>query len=636
MLIIGQATPALPARFIAPVRRFLFCLPILILSFILYPSSFTFADTTFVSGAVSGEWTRDGNPYIVEDSTWVPEGEWLTLTAGVEAFFNEGQGLFVFGTMNAEGAEEDSVRFNSLNDSTAWLGITLSRSNEGHEFNYCVYTGATNGITLRDHILLYIGHSVIVSEAKAVGGIRRGNGGDGSDITIEHSVLLGNPAIINLINTRLSFSNSLIYKNIVTPSCAIAASGSVFYDDIRATYSNYSDCRFLFSGDTTDYKSVDLGGTMYNCYSEVTISLRAVPSRITRLESIRAVSGSADLTMDSSVVGHFVGGADVPNQGVTLRNSLINNGMTIRSLSKINIFKCVVFGNTRLACDGTIDIDSSEFRGVYLDGENNEHLQFVHYLEPDVSMVNLSRSLVTMPIQVIAGDSLQFSNNTFCFYKPFLNSAIAIESIAHYRSMIMRNNIIFAAHDSLTLFLVAWAGHVLPVLQYNLIYGFMDYFEYEPYAFEIDSTNLDFDPQFVSVDSSDFHLLADSPCIDSGDSNSPRDPDGTRADIGALAFFQRNWIDPHPQLPPPSFQAFAYPNPFNNITTIRYSLPQASYVKLKVYDLTGREIATLATGNRLGGVHQVEWNAMNFSSGLYLVRLNSDTKTITQKVSLVK
>ena len=50
--------------------------------------------------------------------------------------------------------------------------------------------------------------------------------------------------------------------------------------------------------------------------------------------------------------------------------------------------------------------------------------------------------------------------------------------------------------------------------------------------------NLDEDPQFVDLSSADYHLLSDSPCIDSGDPESALDPDGTIADIGALYFHQ--------------------------------------------------------------------------------------------------
>ncbi|MCL5028038.1 MAG: T9SS type A sorting domain-containing protein [Bacteroidetes bacterium] len=64
-----------------------------------------------------------------------------------------------------------------------------------------------------------------------------------------------------------------------------------------------------------------------------------------------------------------------------------------------------------------------------------------------------------------------------------------------------------------------------------------------------------------------------------------------------------------------------YPNPFNPSTTIKYSLPKASYVTLKVYDLLGNEINTLVKGEKSAGVYSVAFDGHNLSSGTYFYRL---------------
>ena len=79
-----------------------------------------------------------------------------------------------------------------------------------------------------------------------------------------------------------------------------------------------------------------------------------------------------------------------------------------------------------------------------------------------------------------------------------------------------------------------------------------------------------------------------------------------------------------------------YPNPFNSTTTITYSLPTASIVELKLFNLTGREVAVLVNDLKTAGVHTANLKANNLPSGLYFVQLNSETKTMTQKVMLVK
>jgi len=79
-----------------------------------------------------------------------------------------------------------------------------------------------------------------------------------------------------------------------------------------------------------------------------------------------------------------------------------------------------------------------------------------------------------------------------------------------------------------------------------------------------------------------------------------------------------------------------YPNPFNPTTTIAFSVPEAGRVKIDVFDLTGRLVATVVDGVYLPGSHTVTFDARNLSSGVYLYRLQSGTQVITQKMTLVK
>jgi hypothetical protein len=79
-----------------------------------------------------------------------------------------------------------------------------------------------------------------------------------------------------------------------------------------------------------------------------------------------------------------------------------------------------------------------------------------------------------------------------------------------------------------------------------------------------------------------------------------------------------------------------YPNPFNPTTTINYTLDRANHVKLAVYDLSGREVATLVDGYRNSGVHGVNFDASSLASGLYIYRLTSGTNIASGKMVLMK
>ncbi|HTP13293.1 MAG TPA: T9SS type A sorting domain-containing protein [Bacteroidota bacterium] len=79
-----------------------------------------------------------------------------------------------------------------------------------------------------------------------------------------------------------------------------------------------------------------------------------------------------------------------------------------------------------------------------------------------------------------------------------------------------------------------------------------------------------------------------------------------------------------------------YPNPFNPTTTISYQLAAVSTVTLKVYDLPGRELATLVDGEMSAGTHEVAFDATKFASGVYFYRIQAGTFTATKKLILVK
>jgi hypothetical protein len=80
----------------------------------------------------------------------------------------------------------------------------------------------------------------------------------------------------------------------------------------------------------------------------------------------------------------------------------------------------------------------------------------------------------------------------------------------------------------------------------------------------------------------------------------------------------------------------AYPNPFNPVTTISFSLPTESEILIQVYNLQGRVIETLTKGNMNSGYHAVRWNADAHSSGLYFVKMVAGDYHQTQKLMLVK
>jgi hypothetical protein len=99
------------------------------------------------------------------------------------------------------------------------------------------------------------------------------------------------------------------------------------------------------------------------------------------------------------------------------------------------------------------------------------------------------------------------------------------------------------------------------------------------------------------------------------------------------------------QLPKESQLFQNYPNPFNPSTTIEYQIPpspfsekgeKGGFVSLKVFDILGREVATLVNEKKPEGSYTVQWNAIGMSSGIYFYQLKTRSFTETKKLILIK
>jgi hypothetical protein len=168
--------------------------------------------------------------------------------------------------------------------------------------------------------------------------------------------------------------------------------------------------------------------------------------------------------------------------------------------------------------------------------------------------------------------------------------------------------------------------------------------------------NINLNPQFIG---NSFYLNSSSPCKDAGDPgnayNDPQDPQHTgyalfpalgtiRNDMGAFG-------GPHCSIlgtplisikninsPVVSdYHLFQnYPNPFNPATKIVFQIPKSDFVMLDVYDISGRLVQTLFTGNLKQGKYEIEFDGSTYSSGVYVYKLFTTNFTQSEKMILVK
>lgn len=176
--------------------------------------------------------------------------------------------------------------------------------------------------------------------------------------------------------------------------------------------------------------------------------------------------------------------------------------------------------------------------------------------------------------------------------------------------------------------------------------------------------NIDADPLFSSGPLSEYHLAANSPCIDAGNPDpqydDPQDPvnpgwalwpaqGSVRNDLGAYGGPGAVWPvlavkeHPVPATVPITFKLRQnYPNPFNAATVIGFELPVAGIVKLDVFDIRGRNVGMSGSGTNPtrdhfpAGYHEITFDGSGLASGIYLYRLEAMYFSGTGKMVLLK
>ncbi|MCB2210692.1 T9SS type A sorting domain-containing protein [bacterium] len=140
-------------------------------------------------------------------------------------------------------------------------------------------------------------------------------------------------------------------------------------------------------------------------------------------------------------------------------------------------------------------------------------------------------------------------------------------------------------------------------------------------------------PSFQMTDQ--FYVLKEGPTSDAEFDFNPEDWTATGADRFAELAADAN--GELVSLPTEFAIGSAYPNPFNPSTTVAVALPEASDLKVQVYNVTGQLVTELANGRYTAGEHKLTFDAHNLASGLYFVRATVPGKlNATQKVMLVR
>jgi len=570
---------------------------------------------TEIEGEVSGEWTAEDSPYIVIDSTWIPEDEELTLLRGVEVQFTEDQGLYIFGTLEASGTEDDSVRIRVAEDVEHWRGLRFYGRNRT-EWNYASIICPDSAFMLDPNSSLTM-NNCLVDADRAITGNTGNDGVEGCSLTFSESVIrsksyhyaVGGTLTAN--HTLFDFGGDEIddpgihtwWTSFRLTSCEVigvlgAQDGIVYADS----------CRFLR---TPLGKSTGVGiglGRMTESYVEGGASAGRMYSQTVVTFRNNTLLGSLSLSGTVNVSGCNVGRWLRVSEGesITVRNSTINESLLIRSSNSVTIDSCFFVG------------DDPQNHYISCHGSDQYHL-----LSITRSVIRLDRVNIDYRVHTL------FDHNTFVFDSAERGAFIGIG-----QELEMTNNILIANEPGGSIF----GGHESKSIDYNCVWGF-DYAatgRYEPIPVDvIDSSNVIANPLIVWDDIIPY-ISFNSPCIDAGDPDSPPDPDSSRSDIGAIVFDHRHNLNDIVNLPGGYKLHDPYPNPFNSKCIIAYDLPVNSAVSMVLYDMSGRSVMVFPTENQGAGYHSFTIGTSDFTSGVYFLKFSANDFQKYSRIVLIR
>jgi hypothetical protein len=564
---------------------------VMVLGLICGMAGMSWADTTWVApGNVSGEWTRDGSPYVVQGNIGVPPDGSLMIGPGVRVYFDGPYWLGIDdGTVfHATGEVGDSIFFttDAARNPDQWRGIFAQHAADTLRFEFCVIENSGAEDSLPD-ATLYFRQSDVLIESSTIRGNRGAFEGamrlEDDQFVIRRCVFEHNYSAANGGAGVPVGSSGVIEDCVFRANSATGAGGALNLWSDHDYGITLRRCAF------ENNHAGGMGGAIWNENSDVTY------------ESCGFIGNEA----------RQAGAIEFDGRSARLENCWFernradgDGGALYFSWSTVNLRHCVFVANS-----------ANDAGAVYGNGVGN-------VADTIANCTFVSNRAPTHGAHVFANQQRQaILNCVFAFGGPA--DAVADPPISGWR---IRHNTFFgnAGGDFYNL-IPDTSGSLGVVMQINANGDSCDAFY-----------NLYLDPLFVDTSAGDFHLQAESPLIDAGAPDSPRDPDSTIADIGAFYFAHSN-VTREPGGASEDFRlAQNYPNPFNASTTIEFELPRAQQVRLTLFDLLGREVAVLADGRRIAGRHTVDLKTANIPSGCYFYQLRGATFSDTKRLVLIR
>ncbi len=653
---------------------------------------------TEVSGDQSGVWAVADSPFIVVEDVRVPEGEELRIEPGVEVLFGGEYRIRAYGAFQAEGNEDDSIKFSRISDDVSWDRIQIFPLDSNSILSYCIIEFSYHGITCYERDIVVrnsefrFNSSYIIQFSEC-------------NFELQDNVFRNNDTegnnLIKLYDANGAFIGNKVINNISGRADLLRAMVEQFGSTI-----NIEDNIFIENSAST---CIEANGIALRLIENIICNNDARGIKITGLAQVDVFHNNT-IAHNQGYGVHLIFDEENGIIGaVNMVNSIVwDNEIYIYGIPSVRISYClydeidnddgeVEFG------DGNIDNESPSF----VDAENNDFNLTAESpcidagdpdlgWDPDGSRVDIG-ALWCFPEG--QEDVNIFINQTVISSvgSSEIGINIANEGEGQLRWYISEGvdwltcdpsgSIIDQGGDSDCIFTLN--SDRLEVGGYSAIanvrsndfenpitpiYVFLSVGEGEapewidiPDEVAVDGSELiQFDLEGADPEGDDLtiemisnNLPMDSVSfVDNGNGSGRFEWTPSNEDVGEYSatfvlsdgvfftlsevIFSINYNDisdrvsGNPLVPDKIEMSQAFPNPFNATTSIKFGLPEAGNVSLSLFDVGGREVMNLLDGHYQAGYSSVKINSSELSSGIYFVKLSALDRSLTTKIVSIK
>ncbi|MFH1010794.1 MAG: right-handed parallel beta-helix repeat-containing protein, partial [bacterium] len=652
-----------------------------------------FYDCHVLDGPISGTLSLDCSPYYVAGNVTIEDGDTLTIEAGVEVIFDWHCQFIVNGLLVAMGTEQDSIYFtcDTLFNPDHWGGIRFVDAHDSCRLDYCVIekgkaegedSGNEGGGVFCESSSPTFAHCRISDN-------RAHNAGAGiychsqSSATFTHCSILRNASDsygggVYCAFSSLSFANCTISGNTASDFGAGVHCSNASPTFVDCNISNNS----LGSGGGIDLFGTSCRPTFIGC----TISGNSVTYRGGGLYCHDGASATFDSCTISGNSADEGGGAYLLNSSSTFIHCTMNDNMAdyaagVYCFSSVDTFThCTITGNSAEEDGGGVYcrqaspvfnstiISFSDGDGIYFRASSAsvfEYCDISGNSDGDIIFENDNPSNGPAGIGELMTTNF---NNDSCdtYYNIFLNPMF-IDTAANNYHLLASSPCIdagdptlpldpdstiadigafyFHGHAPLPFDLLSPAnGDTVDTLDVTLDWAASsdpdpgDSIAFYRAYLALDSAfTTELDSQDVSATELDWEGLVDGQTYWWRVKAFDTQGNGIFSNQIWTFYIRTSAISGDGMLLPREYALYQnYPNPFNPTTVIRYDMKQTGPVTVKVFDILGREPATLVSGTVPAGSHTITWDASHLPSGLYLCRMEAAGFVQTRKLMLVK